>query len=252
MKNFIKKYWKVILFFTLTGLVGGFFTGLYVLDGYPEDMQQQLLQQGMDKYTLAAVNAVQSAGYGLILGTLGIILSKKIGLWHDELKFEKKPVMWSAVTAIIGGLAVILLDVLVFGKYSQPVADSYRSKPDIVNVIASLLYGGVIEEVMLRLFLMSLAAFLLHIIFERKKEKASTAVLVIANIVCALLFAAGHLPATAAMMGITPMILVRCFLLNGGIGLMFGWLYRKYGIQYAMLAHAGCHVVMKLVWLIFI
>ena len=34
----------------------------------------------------------------------------------------------------------------------------------------------------------------------------------------------------------------------GGFGLLFGWMYRKYGIQYAMLSHALLHIVSKTVW----
>lgn len=51
--------------------------------------------------------------------------------------------------------------------------------------------------------------------------------------------------------GLTPLLVVRCFLLNGAFGLVFGWLYRKYGIQYAMLSHALLHIVSKTIWLIF-
>ena len=74
---------------------------------------------------------------------------------------------------------------------------------------------------MLRLFAMSLAACILHRLFARKTELPSDGVLIAANILTALLFAAGHLPTTADMMGLTPMIVFRCFLLNGGIGLLF-------------------------------
>lgn len=49
-----------------------------------------------------------------------------------------------------------------------------------------------------------------------------------------------------------PLLLLRCFLLNGGFGLMFGRIYRKYGIQYAMVSHAVLHIVSKSIWLIFI
>jgi membrane protease YdiL (CAAX protease family) len=118
--------------------------------------------------------------------------------------------------------------------------------------VAAVLYGGVIEEVMLRLFNMSLVAFLLHKIFWRKQENTPVAALVTANIVSALLFAAGHLPATLMMLGSSPMIIFRCFLLNGGFGLAFGWLYRKYGLRYSMIAHGGCHVVSKLIWILFV
>ena len=46
---------------------------------------------------------------------------------------------------------------------------------------------------------------------------------------------------------LAPLVLLRCFLLNGGLGLVFGWLYRKYGIQYAMIGHAGAHIISKLI-----
>lgn len=130
--------------------------------------------------------------------------------------------------------------------------DSYTVKPTIPYLIATVTYGAVIEEVMLRLFWMTLVAFLLHKLIDRKNAKPSTAILIAANIISALLFAAGHLPATFATIGNSPMILFRCFLLNGGIGLTFGYLYRKYGLRYAMIAHGGCHVVSKLIWILFI
>ncbi|MBO5200429.1 MAG: CPBP family intramembrane metalloprotease [Clostridia bacterium] len=130
--------------------------------------------------------------------------------------------------------------------------DSYNAKPTIPYLIASVLYGGVIEEVMLRLFWMSLVAFVLWKLFDRKNERPSTWVMTVANIIAALLFAAGHLPATATMIGLSPMIVFRCFLLNGVIGLMFGRLYRKYGLRYSMIAHGGCHIVSKLIWIMFI
>ena len=68
----------------------------------------------------------------------------------------------------------------------------------------------------------------------------------------ALLFAAGHLPTTFVTLGNSPLILFRCFLLNGTFGLAFGWLYRRYGLRYAMIAHGGCHVVSKLIWILWL
>ena len=249
MKNFIKSYWKILVFFTVIGLVGGFFTGLYGVDSYPPEMQQEMLDAGLTRNLMGVVSAVQSAGYGLILGAIGIFLAKKIGLWRDKLKFERKPLLSTVLVSVIGGLALILSDILFFGKYSEAIMESYAAKPTVPYLIAMVTYGAVIEEVMLRLFLMSLAAFLLHMIFDRGKDKVSTWVFIVANIICALLFAAGHLPANEMLFGLSPMIIARCFLLNGVFGLLFGRLYRKYGLQYAMLAHGGCHVVSKIIWI---
>ena len=247
MRNYLKTYWKTLLFFAVIGLIGGFCVGLYALDSYPADIQHQILSQGLTRELLGIVTAFQAAGYGVVLGAVGIWLAKKVGLWKDEIQFEKEPVMAAVIVAIVGGLAMILLDVFFFGNYSDAIRDSYLVKPTLVFVLGSVTYGAVIEEVMLRLFLMSGVAFLLHRIFEGKKADTSDAVLIVSNIIAALLFAAGHLPATSMLLGLSPMILVRCFLLNGGIGLLFGWLYRKFGLRYAMLAHGGCHVVSKAV-----
>ena len=252
MKEFIKRYWKTLLFFSIVGLVGGFFTGLFVLDSYPEELQQEALAQGLTPIVMAIVTAMQAAGYGLLLGAAGIWLGKKTGLWQDETKLSKKPLVLTAVFALVGGLALIIPDLLFFGKYNDVIMNSYATKPSISYIIGSVLYGGVIEEVMLRLFWMSLVAFLLWKLFAKNAEKPTVAILMIANVVAAILFAAGHLPATLMMIGDSPIVIFRCFLLNGGFGLLFGYLYRRHGLRYAMLAHGGCHIVSKLIWILFI
>ena len=236
----------------MVGLVGGFFTGLYMLDSYPADVQQEVLSQGLTPTIMALVSAMQAAGYGVVLGAIGILLGKKIGLWKDEKHFEKKPLLITLAIALAGGLLLILPDLLFFGKYSEAIVNSYAAKPTVPYIIGAILYGGVIEEVMLRLFWMSLIAFILWKLFARREEKPTTAILIASNIIAALLFAAGHLPATLMMIGNSPLIIFRCFLLNGAFGLLFGYLYRKHGLRYAMLAHGGSHIVSKLIWILFI
>lgn len=260
MADFIRTYWKTLVSFAIVGIVGGFFTGLFVLDSYTVEIQQQLLEElnsaGLGELpvdlVVATITAVQSAGYGIVLGAIGILLAKRAGLWKNERSITLKPLLAAILVAIVGGLAMILLDIFFFANHSQAIADSYLTKPSVVFVLASITYGAVIEEVMLRLFVMSLAAFIMFKLFEKKAEKPSTKILVLANVIAALLFSVGHLPATFMLIGTSPLIIARCFLLNGGIGLLFGWLYRKYGLRYAMIAHGGCHVVSKLIWILFI
>ena len=260
MKQFIKTYWKTLLFFAIAGLIGGFFTGIYVLDSYPPEMRQQLLDglaaSGLDQFSpdiiLGVITAVQALGYGILLGAVGIWLGKKTGLWKDEKTITKQPFIASMIVSIVGGAALILSDLLFFGKYSDVIMNSYSVKPTISYFIAAVIYGGVIEEVMLRLFWMTLVTLVLWRVFDRKRESPSTGIVTVANMIAALLFAAGHLPATATTIGLSPMIVFRCFLLNGGLGLLYGWLYRKYGLRYSMIAHGGCHIVSKLIWIMFI
>lgn len=258
---------KSILFFIIIGLIGGFFTGQYLLDSYPVEMQQQVLEElnsAVAQLNTPQLNALQpevllgilngftSAGYGLVLGSLGIVFAKKVGLWQDETRKRKGAVFSTIAVSVVGGLALILPDLLYFGQYSQEIMDSYANKPTLTYILASVTYGAVVEEVMIRLFVMSLLAFIFHKIFGKSKEKPSVGVFVLANVLSALLFAAGHLPATFIILGSSPIIIARCFLLNGGVGLLFGWLYRKYGLRYAMFAHGGCHIVSKLIWILFL
>lgn len=130
--------------------------------------------------------------------------------------------------------------------------DTYAAKPTIPYLLATVTYGAVIEEVMLRLFAMSLVAFILHKVFGKKEEKPSVILLAVSNIVAALLFAVGHLPTNIMLFGGSFLIIFRCLLLNGAFGLAFGWLYRKYGLRYAMIAHGCCHILSKLIWILFI
>ena len=260
MKKFIKTYWKTLLFFGVIGLVGGFFVGLYVLESYPAEIQQQLIAEvekaGISGISvdilLAIVTAMQSLGYGVILGGVGIYLAKQIGLWKDEKTITKEPLIAALIIAFIGGLVLILPDILWFGKQLQAIMDTYAAKPTIPYLLATVTYGAVIEEVLLRLFAMSLVAFILHKIFGKKEGKPSATLLMVANIVAAALFAVGHLPTNFALFGSSFLVVFRCLLLNGVFGLAFGWLYRKYGLRYAMIAHGGCHIVSKLIWILFI
>ncbi|WP_044976627.1 CPBP family intramembrane metalloprotease [Ruminococcus sp. HUN007] len=52
----------------------------------------------------------------------------------------------------------------------------------------------------------------------------------------ALVFTLCLLPVAAVGSWFTAQM-TRCFLMNGAFGIVFGRLYHKYGIQYAMIAH---------------
>ena len=106
---------------------------------------------------------------------------------------------------------------------------------------------------MLRLFFLTLIAWFLKKTFFRRKESQTASAFMLANLIAALAFAAAHLPGTRMIFGaLTPMLLFRCFLLNGGLGFVFGYLYYKHGLLYAMIGHALTHLVARLIWLLFI
>ncbi len=50
-------------------------------------------------------------------------------------------------------------------------------------------------------------------------------------------FGLGHLPNASMVMHITPTVVVLALLLNGVAGISFGYLYRKSGLESAIVAH---------------
>ena len=253
MTRLLNKYKKPLLFVLAlvpVALVGGYFTGVYGWNELTDDVKSQILAQTGNNLSLYyLITTLQTLLYTAIFGFFGYILSEKISLMKP-VRFEKQPTVVTLGMTLFTGL-VLCTDLLYFKNHIPQVAAMYQGKPSFAYWMASVLYGGVIEEILLRLFMMSLIAFLAWKLFFRREAKPPVGVIIAANILAAFLFAAGHLPSTMQMFGeITPMILLRCFLLNGVGGLVFGYLYRKYGIQYSVMAHAGTHVVWKIVWII--
>lgn len=246
---------KKSIFFALSlmpfAIVGGIFVALYQIDLYPKEMLEPIITQLGSVSALVAITAIQTVLYALFCGFVGGLLAEQIGLWR-RFTLSKQSVAVTLLLSVLMGV-VFSLDYWIFGAAIPMIRESTAAGMTVSGVIASVLYGGVIEEVMLRLFFLSLVAWVLWKVFFRKQEKLTEGIFWAANFLAAILFAAGHLPATVTTFGgLTPLLLFRCFLLNGGFALGFGWLYKKYGIGYAMLSHALVHIVSKMIWWILI
>ena len=231
--------------------VGGWFTAQMSTASADKAALEAAIQQVGSKEMFMLITMIQTVVYAVICGFFGYIIADKIGLIRP-FRFDKKNTL---ITLLAGALCGIVqsADAFTFAKWIPELADSYEAsgRSDAPTWIASVLYGGVIEEVMLRLFFMSLLALIGWKLFCRKENAVPEKVLVISNIIAAELFAEGHLPATIQTFGhLTPMLISRCFLMNGAFGIVFGRLYRKHGIQYAMLAHILTHIVSRTIWLI--
>lgn len=234
-------------------IVAGIFVGFYQFDTLDDAVVAEVVAQMGSTDVLIVVGAVQTVGYALFCGFFGYLLADKVGLWKP-IRFKKKELTTTLVISVVGGI-VFSMDYWVFGSLIDGVQTAHKASLTASGVISSVLYGGIIEEVLLRLFFMSLIAWIIWKVCCRKysREDIPVGVFIGANAIAALVFATGHLPATIVTFGgLTPLLLLRCFLLNGGFGLVFGWLYRKYGIAYSMVSHAVFHIVSKLIWFLFI
>lgn len=250
--KYLKENKNFMLFIILFGIIGSVFTSIYSINSVDPKLLEETINQVGSKEMLITISIIQIMMYVLICGIFGIILSNKTGLWK-KIKFDKNNLITTIIISFIGGILLLFVDKLVFGNFNEIIKSSYNIKPSIEYIIVSITYGGVIEEVMLRLFFMSLMVFIISKIFYKNNKKIPIKVYVISNIISALFFALEHLPTTIQTFGqLNSLLLIRCITMNGAFGLVFGWLYRKYGIHYSMLSHALCHIVSKIIWLLFI
>ena len=252
MKKYFEANWKFLLFVLISGLIGGYCIGIYSYGTLSEETLALMREQNVTREIVAISTMIQ---YGILLGVvlaaIGIVFSEKVHLWK-AFRLERKAVLITSIITVIAALCLFPGDKLIFGPLNAWVRDQYTTAPTVWKILGGLLVGGIIEEVMMRLFFMSLCVFILSRIIYKNENEIPIRVYVIANILAAILFAAGHIPSTMTMTALTPVILLRCFLFNGGLGLGFGYLYRKYGIGYAMIAHGFAHLIADILMIIFV
>ena len=113
-------------------------------------------------------------------------------------------------------------------------------------------YGGLDEEILTRLFLLTFFGWLGLRIFQKQKARLSPATFWIANVMVAILFGLGHLPSASRVMQITPGVIVLALALNGVAAISFGYLYWKRGLESAMIAHFCADFVVYVVGVMFL
>jgi hypothetical protein len=204
---------------------------------------------------------VQSAIFlGLSIG-VGLLLAGKIGLgapilsaWLDgKTPIKVRLILFRSILAGLASVLVVLgLVVRVFiPRIPQILAANEYEYPVWKRFLAAF-YGGIAEEIYLRLFVMTLLAWLLGKVW-RKNGLPAVGALWTANVFAAVIFGLGHLPTAVALgIPINAIVIAYAIVVNGLMGVTFGWLYTKFGIEAAMLAHFCADIVVHVVGPVFV
>ncbi len=186
----------------------------------------------------------------LIQPAIITMLCALLGWWHLPRTGLDAPVLraligkadWAAQfrrgAPAAAGVAVLVSVILVI--YAFATAQVVLTMPQLdVPLISRLGYGGIGEEIIARWGLLT-AFMALAMRFGQSRGTAFW----IANSVAALLFSLGHFGVLFALMAHPPLWLLAAVLVGNFIpAVAFGWLYRQFGIESAMLAHGGAHGV---------
>lgn len=260
-RTFSHKRMRWRLFFVLwsAAVVGMLFVLPYAVAMIPANVSSKLPPW----YILVPLQAGQGTIFLGLLTLAGLFFANRTGLgapileaWLDGENFwlRLKPVLVpSILIGTIGTLVILALEFLVFQpaiRHQNPAAAAALSlwnQPAAWKGLLASFFGGIDEEIQLRLFALSLLVWLGLFIFRKPDGRPTAAVFWMANVLAAVLFGLGHLPITSMLAPLTPVIVVRAVVLNGLLGLAFGYLYWKRGLESAMLSHFSADLLLHVI-----
>jgi membrane protease YdiL (CAAX protease family) len=177
---------------------------------------------------------------------VGLLVARKVGLglpllrgWlYGEQRRQSVggSLGFGALAGIVVGF-VVLVPLLIAAPHLPGLPLVAAARAALWKRVIVGLYGGIVEEIFTRLFLLSLFAWLGTKVFRRQEGRVPARIFWMANIIAAILFGLGHLPSAAMVMHITPAVVAIALILNGIPALAFGYLYWRRGLESAMIAH---------------
>jgi len=238
-------------FLTMSGLgLLGVFSLVPTLDQGIAQLRRMPGAPDLPDSSLVTLLLVQPTLLLLVAVALGVALAEKAGLTSLILRRirwnQGSPTAggWGSTLALAALFASIVAAADLLFRSAFPQAFAGLPRLDDVSLsgcLLGLLYGGITEELMMRFGLMTLLLWLgLRLTGGRGRSLLAW----LAISLSALAFAAGHLGALmAAAQPAQEILVLRTLILNGILGLLFGWLYACRSLEHAMLAHAASHVV---------
>lgn len=153
------------------------------------------------------------------------------------------------VGACVGVLLLVLLR-FVFVPLEPGLRVVHVSDVAVWKKFLASFYGGIVEELFMRLFLLSLLVWLVMKLARLARAAVASpgAKLFWAiNILIAILFGLGHLSSAALMLPLTPVVVIAALVLNGIASLAFGYLYWTRGLESAMVAHFTADIILHVI-----
>lgn len=250
LKNIIN--WKLFLILLIACVISSFLILPYVLALNPAVAK-------IFSPVLVLAQIIQATIIFSLAAFFGLLLAPRVGFGLPVLesylqrknphRYLKSILGQSIGLGILATVLIVVLSIIT-EQVSVSLLKSEVAVPLWKSFLASF-YGGIAEEVLMRLGIMTLFVWITIKIKKTKDNKPTKTGIWISIILSSIIFGLGHLPITSSLVAITPIVIFRAVLLNGVGGIIFGWLYQKHGLESAMISHftadIGLHVVVPFI-----
>ena len=200
-----------------------------------------MLLQGLQYAVLLAVSILIGINCAYRVGLSSHLIDHWVFHTAKSLSFAVE-MKWSLGVGAAAAIVILLLDQLMQPVLPEALRATNNTEPSGLNLLTAMFYGGITEEILMRWGLMSLLVWIAWKGLKQGVRLPSQGIYQGAIVLAALAFGLLHLPATAAVVPLTPLVIIRALLLNGIAGIAFGWLFWQYSLEAAMLSHASFHV----------
>ncbi|MFZ6177587.1 CPBP family intramembrane glutamic endopeptidase [Nannocystis pusilla] len=230
--------WRLALVWSVLSALAAVAVVPYVLRLLPET-------PSMPVPVITAVFVVQAGVQAFLLAWAGTAAGRQLAVgspWLEaRLRGERPPLPRSLHRMVLyglgAGLVTAAIDLAFMPSMPPPLAGALPQPSPWDGLWASF-YGGIAEEVMTRLGVATVLAWVL------KRWLGRGAALAVGIAGSALLFGALHLPAAALVWPLTPLVVARTLVLNAIPGALFGAAYVRHGLEHAIVMHFAADLVL--------
>lgn len=191
---------------------------------------------------------IQTSVILILMVFLGSFFSRKVNLYAPVISAVCKSnsifdsirpqVLPGVISGLMGGLTMLIY--IEIGKSIIPEEFNIIEKYLSIPWYSKLLYGGITEEIIMRWGLMS---FFVWLVYRVSNEGIiSNNIYMIGIFISSIIFGVSHLPVIFSLpMPVTLDIILYVITGNTIFGILFGYLYWKYGLECSMISHITVH-----------
>jgi len=231
--------WRRAVLIAALGLLG--VASLLASTIVPADIAAET---GLPDLTLRLLLLIQPAILVVCAAILGDRLTRTTWLQAPFISGSKTVTVRSAVSVALIGAVVVGIVLATYTWVTTELAPLTLVSGTSLSLITALLYGGMTEEILIRWGLMgALVWVFIKIARHPAGVRPSNRVVVAAILVSSAAFAVLHLPALLTLGEPTGINVAAAMVANLLAGIVFGIIFAARGLEAAIGAHAGAHLV---------